>query len=687
MLKILDKINFFLILLLVFLVPLVFWPSLFNAFSLPKIVLFRSLVLLLLFFSVFKLFLEKKFSSPCQSAYVPRSSANKRILNSFIIDRKLLLFLTFLFLGISASAFFSHNFLNSFWGSFNRHLGLYTYFGFFLFFLLLLYNLKNWGEVKKIIWATLISCFLVSIYALLQYYGLDFFSWNENPGLTGRAFASLGQPNFLGHFLAINIPLAVYAFFYLARKKRAKAFCLAILILEILALFSTLSRAAWLALIAGGVMTFFIYKLSEKKYKTVIWGGGILAVLFLAVISGAYFFAPDSSRVVDKANFQNRLASLVDFSQGSGKMRLEYWQAGLKDFREASFKTKFLGHGPDNLKNVFARLYERNWGAHETVNTYPDRAHNLFLDTLLQFGFLGIILFSLFLGYIFYKTLRFLFTEPNWNRKTYALVFTLFISSLIYVLNNLLSFSSPGAYIYFYLYLALICLIIFSWGDKREKKICRINLSPVSRVLILVFLGIFSLTTIFFYNLNLIRADYAYAQGLRAAKIGPKNCPAVLNHLDQAIRLSPNNTFYKREFLRYSLNCYPVFKNLEKEEIWREEALDTINSVSPAEKDYLFKLYEGRVYSLLSQKSPVYYKQAESLYEELLAFNPYLTHPYKELGRLYLQRGRVEKARKYLNKGVERLPSPNNKYLNSEHRRELEAEIGSFKRLIKIANP
>src|SRR6056297_1372809 len=279
MLRILRKINLFLILLIVFLVPVVFCPCLFNAFSLPKIALFRSLVLLLLFFSVFKFFLiDKKFSSPRQSAYLPRSSANKRILNFFIIDRKLLIFLVLLSLGVLISTVFSANFLSSFWGSSSRHLGLYTYLNFFLFFLLLLQNIKNWSEIKKIIWVILFSSFLVSVYAWLQYYGLDPFTWSEGPGLTGRAFGSLGQPNFLAHFLAINIPLSLYAFFYLARGKWTKVVCALVFLAQFGALLATLSRSAWLALLAGAVFALLFYLFIRKKFRILCTTTGALLI-------------------------------------------------------------------------------------------------------------------------------------------------------------------------------------------------------------------------------------------------------------------------------------------------------------------------------------------------------------------------------------------------------------------------
>jgi O-antigen ligase len=111
---------------------------------------------------------------------------------------------------------------------------------------------------------------LVSLYALLQYLGLDFFLWSETPSVTGRAFSSLGQPNFLGHFLAINIPIIIFSLVFLTKKKFYKFLVFLVLLLNLSALVISLSRAAWLALFFGLIFSFLVFLIIKKKKALVV---------------------------------------------------------------------------------------------------------------------------------------------------------------------------------------------------------------------------------------------------------------------------------------------------------------------------------------------------------------------------------------------------------------------------------
>jgi hypothetical protein len=129
MLDLLIKINVY---LAIFLPPIffAFFVKTNNVFELPKFVLFKVLIILLLYFSLVKL------------------SFHYDLKYKFLMDKikknKLLFLAIFLyFLSLLISTFISPYFNESMWGSYSRQMGLETYFFTFLFLVLIIFNFKK----------------------------------------------------------------------------------------------------------------------------------------------------------------------------------------------------------------------------------------------------------------------------------------------------------------------------------------------------------------------------------------------------------------------------------------------------------------------------------------------------------------------------------------------------------------
>jgi len=196
-------------LLIIFGVPVIFsfyLPS-GNVFELSKTIFFRSLTAILLFLSLLRYF------------YLNSYNTGFNYFSSLHFWRKKFL-APLLFLGVVGfSLFFSINPRTSFWGDFDRQEGYLSFLFFGLFFILMVYNLlfttsdkafSPEARIKRIILTIVASGGLVSLYGILQILNIDFLYWSEAPFLTNRTISSLGQPNFLGSFLVLVLPLTVY---------------------------------------------------------------------------------------------------------------------------------------------------------------------------------------------------------------------------------------------------------------------------------------------------------------------------------------------------------------------------------------------------------------------------------------------------------------------------------------------
>ncbi|HMB65273.1 MAG TPA: hypothetical protein VKO42_00205, partial [Patescibacteria group bacterium] len=219
--KIVNKSILVLLLVLVFLVPIILgWQeTLWNTFTLPKVVIFRSLVLLLLFLGAVKVFLSSKL--------VLRGPGP-----------------LFLFLGFWVFAWILSSGLSldpglSLWGKYDRLQGLSTLVYYPLLFLFLLLFLGKYTTIKKILAFMALASAVVAGYGIIQYVGWDPLVWSENTSFPGgRIISTLGQPNFAAHFLILVMPLTVFLFFF-ARRKIVKIFLLFLFLAQFSALVFT----------------------------------------------------------------------------------------------------------------------------------------------------------------------------------------------------------------------------------------------------------------------------------------------------------------------------------------------------------------------------------------------------------------------------------------------------------------
>lgn len=436
--SILNRLTFFSLAAILFFVPLYF-----NAFGETK--------------SIFELGKDSFFKIVLSLGWI--LFLIKQILNDKYFDFKkyksIFYFIILLVFSFSISVLLALHPLESFWGNYHRFQGFTTLIFYLLFFLLLIFQIKNFEVLKKFILVSLVGSFFVCLYGLLQYVDIDFKKWTQPAYLTQRIFSSVGQPNFLGHYLIMIIPFNLFFLFYFWKKKKEKLFIIFsfLLFFQLACLILTYSRAAWLGF--GGFLSAFIFLFlffNNQKRKAFIFLSIILLTsLFLIFISLKSFYQPYEAR---KLNFFSRVQSIVDLKNSSNRMRLHDWNVGIEILKKSDFKRILFGYGPDDLHDLFASRYQSGVMAFERIDTISDRSHNLFLDNLLQFGIIGFSSLILFIGYIIFKALIFLKIKNK--DAEFWLVLILLADLFGYFINNLLSFSAIATSLYLYFILAIL---------------------------------------------------------------------------------------------------------------------------------------------------------------------------------------------------------------------------------------
>lgn len=649
--KILGLLSELCILSIVFFVPLYF--ALFlkttNVFELNKIVLFKILVLVLLLLTVLKII------------FYPLEIKKFKQANFFFY----LIIPLFYLLILAVATLFSINIIISFFGSYARQMGLASYLYFILFFILLLVNVRSREQIKKIIYSTILASALVSIYGLVQAAGYDPLPWSESTAL--RATATFGQPNLLAAYLVLVIPFSAYLIGQ-SRRIIKKLVFLLILLLQLACLFYTYSLSGWASLIMAVILTggwyfitrIFVLKKVSEKQKVKINKRVLSVILIILILIGFLIGFEYYHRNIWL--LEARLGALTSLNSASLKARLLFWQASIKAIKERPW----LGYGPESQNDVLVKYYEKDWGVYEDINVRPDRAHNLFLDTLLTSGIIGVIAYLLLLLFFFRVLYLNIKNYPNNRPLSYAILFAL----LGYLSILELNFTFVAGEVYFWLYLALAILIYQKSQTKPDdnnsadearqvladdQAVVRADkreLIPALKLFIVLMAGSFIFLLIN-KQIEFLTADY-YARELQTTRLYNQYFSAI--RLYEFIKQNvASYGYYDRQFAIIMSEWLENFNNPEFR-IFGENKLKEI--MNQAQGETIDDIYaRAIIYDTLSTTDKNNYSLAEASYLKIITLCPEMPLAYGKLAGLYFKHQDWEKAIKYYNVELSKIPN------------------------------
>lgn len=626
--KFLDQGINWLFLGIIFLVPVYFayWQETFNVFDINKVTVARIGISLILFLWLVKAVLEEKIF------YYRRSLL---ILTGLIL-------LVYVFNGV----IFSIKPQLSLWGNYERQQGIYSLLYYWLFFVLLVSWLSHKRQIKSLLGAVVAGSVVVVLYGLAQKFGWDFLAWAKNEG---RIFSSFGQPNFLGHYLVIVLPLTIYYAVVLVKNKWFKPLVLIVALMQLACLLFTTSRSAWLGLAAavmfgGGWWLWF-----KKKERLVVW---FLAGMLLIVVG---------LNVVDHYNknipYLSRFSSIFSLSHDANKTRLFYWGAAQDIWLKSGPVRKMIGYGKDTQSSNYLSQYRTAWGVYEMINSFPDRAHNSVIDTILEFGLLGLFIFVLFNVYLVWQGLKYLNKNKLSDGSGY-LVLALLSSLVAYGVADLFGFSLTTHYLYYYLIVALLCLVIF--GPER-KNISLSGLSLVFRWVVSTAIIIFMSFLLYFFTISSFVADWYFMKAKQAE--AKHDCLGSMDNVNQAVSWQPVNLYYKEQYIFMHNNCFPALTNKNDMIVVLNNILAQIDSYPESEYGYHIVMNMAHAYSIFGYYlDKKYYTKAEEAYLKLITLNPYISVDYQDYGRMKAWSGDYQSAIKIYEEGLKVTPpiaSPN----------------------------
>ena len=242
-------------------------------------------------------------------------------------------------------------------------------------YFLVVNHVKSSRQVKHLLATLFLVATLISIYGILQRFGIDFLPRRKVLLLHERVISTLGHHNFMAAYLVLIIPLALGAL--LGARKRYERIILGVsIVLMFIALRYSYSRSGWVGFLAAilvvGMLLVIKFKIGKKK--------ALLILISLLILSTPLVIAK-------LPKLQRELTTIRGVPI---KARLLIYQGTLSMIKERPL----LGSGIGNF-SIFYPEYRR---PEQTIIQPPQEimvkhAHNEFLEMGAEMGLIGMALF------------------------------------------------------------------------------------------------------------------------------------------------------------------------------------------------------------------------------------------------------------------------------------------------------
>ncbi len=255
------------------------------------------------------------------------------------------------------------------------------------FYFVVINTVETKEQVYNILKVFVIAGAIVSIYGVCQYV----FGWNTSNAwideemfeeATMRAYSTMENPNVLGEYLLLIVPLSA-AFMIKGAKFKEKAFYAIIFLLSALCMVFTQSRGCWLGLIlAAAIFVTF--------YNGRLWGFLPIILLLLPFVIPSTM----ADRMMSVGNLEDSSTSYRVFIWlGTFRMLKDFWLGG-------------IGMGEGAFRSVYP-LYSYN-------AIVAPHSHNTYFQLLTEGGIAALIIFAVIM-ILFIKNISSVYSKNGKN--------------------------------------------------------------------------------------------------------------------------------------------------------------------------------------------------------------------------------------------------------------------------------
>lgn len=329
-------------------------------------------------------------------------------------------------------------------------------------------NIYHRRRIDNILNAILIIGALLGIYGILQYQGIDFPFWAKNVGRQ-QVFGLFGNVNYFAEYLIVPLSIAVPLFFI--SNNRIKKVLLLIGILSMgTTLTVTFTRGSYLGFAIALIFMFRLFLLSRgksfiKKNKKIF-----IIALVLVIILTFLFVIPNSlnkpGTIISKIKGRITITQLTQ--RHSLTRRIAIWKFTALMIKDHPLLGSGLGTFKYNSLNYQARFFDQ--GQNRSLYPYgiADKAHNEYLQFWAEIGIVGLAIFIWLMITYFNYGIRYLKREKNEQKQ--GIVIGLMGAVVAVLVDAIFGFPLhlPATIVLFWLVIALTFAMIKREADAEE---------------------------------------------------------------------------------------------------------------------------------------------------------------------------------------------------------------------------
>lgn len=583
------------IILVVTALPLFMLPFTYSVFDLPKAMLLIVLASLIWCTLAFKITREGRLTWNRTSLDIP---------------------MTFLLVILTISTIFSINPITSLTGSSLSDRN--ESFLIFLSYLLLAMVTKQFiaGELKQIQYLLrilVITASAISIYAIFQYFGIDYFHYAVSGIDVKRPPGTLGQPSYLGAYLALALPIALVISSTSTRRLNRIIYALSSTMIGI-ALILTYTRGAWLGAIAAVFIIALYAVLRRGQYRTklLVHIACILPIILLAVVLSG---SPDI--------INERVSSALGL-KGSIVQRLGIWDSTLSLIKERSL----IGWGIETFEDIHPRVETLSLVKLEGGPIRADRPHNQILYIVYSMGIIGLLAYLWLLITVFLTGFRSL---KSLDGKESFLLIGILGALLGCIISEQFLFSVAAVTPIFWI---LVGLPVSSRDHIRAISIGRFKASVLRYAMVIIAAISLAMAAAF------IAADVLYERGDEA--LYENDFVSAFDYYESATKINPWQVSYMVAMAKTA----DLLSRQDSNFSWSNTSISYLERATgrnPNNRDIYMAL--GNLYFSQSvSESGDNYKKSASAYRKALKVSPLFIPAHIQLARTLLLQKNPDEA-------------------------------------------
>lgn len=398
-----DEGIFIILVLIVILIPLVFYPYCQPVFAPIKDLSFQILTLLAFTLGVLKVI-----------------NLNQLVWQKSNLDIPVLLFLIWGCFSLIWSINIYHSIL-----------ALPLFLSGPILFFIVTDSIKKQNSIKKLLLIVIMVGMIMSSYGILQYLGIDFEFWKGNIG-RNKVFGLFGNVNYFAEYMILPLAIAIGLFLSWERVF-SRLFLLCSILIMGIALLLTFTRGSYLGFaISIPVMLFLFLKntaneVSKKYYKKLVVYLLVLIIIALAIIYIPHPFNQDNTFL---GKLRNRITLDSVTSDTSILRRIATWKftwmmiedyfllgsgLGTYDYHTLKYQGEFFAQGQNR------DIYPHGWAV---------QAHNEYLQMWSELGIIGLLIF-LWIIFSYYRNVLIKLKKISERDQTFIIVLAGAITAIL----------------------------------------------------------------------------------------------------------------------------------------------------------------------------------------------------------------------------------------------------------------